>query len=359
MFWILAALITGIACAALYVSLRRRGVNAANHPDAATEAHFRLQLGEIAADRAAGRLSDTEGEAARREVARQFMKRPPAAGTTTGAGTRWLPVASLAAIAVLSFAAYAALGRPDLPSQPLASRPEAILAGLTLEEAVERIEARLAETPDDARGWRILAPAYVELERFDDAESAYRRLIELAPPDADVMTGLAETLLVRAGGGIEGEPLELLKAAAAADPTHVRSRFYLAAEATRTGAFEDAGKRWRELIALAGGGEPWLATAREGLAAAEAGLAAPGASSRADTPAIRAMVEGLATRLEAEGGSVEEWTRLVRSWLVLDEREAAQAAYDAAVLSYPDAADRVELDALAKSSGLSTGGGAS
>ena len=67
------------------------------------------------------------------------------------------------------------------------------------------------------------------------------------------------------------------------------------------------------------------------------------------------MVDGLAARLYDSGGSIEEWTRLVRSRLVLGETELAQADYDKARAAYPDPAGRQELDVLAADNGLSSG----
>jgi cytochrome c-type biogenesis protein CcmH len=69
------------------------------------------------------------------------------------------------------------------------------------------------------------------------------------------------------------------------------------------------------------------------------------------------MVEGLDARLKSEGGTIEEWTRLVQSRLVLGEQGAAQLAYDAAIAAYPDPGVRVELDALARAAQLAGAGG--
>jgi cytochrome c-type biogenesis protein CcmH len=71
---------------------------------------------------------------------------------------------------------------------------------------------------------------------------------------------------------------------------------------------------------------------------------------------IGQMVSGLAARLDAEGGSPEEWTQLVRAYLVLGDRVAAQTAYDNAVAAYPQAFDRGELDTIALDAGLATPG---
>ena len=67
---------------------------------------------------------------------------------------------------------------------------------------------------------------------------------------------------------------------------------------------------------------------------------------------IAGMVEGLSTRLMQSGGTIDEWTRLVRSRLVLGQSELAQLAYDAARKAYPNAGDRAELDVLAADNGL-------
>ncbi len=155
--------------------------------------------------------------------------------------------------------------------------------------------------------------------------------------------------MMQAGGSVAGEPLELLRRARALEPAHVRSLFYIAGEETRTGAFDAAIRDWTALLALAEGNEPWVVTAQNALAYAEAG---GDTAAGPDAAEIDAMVDGLETRLLAEGGSIEEWTRLVRSRLVQGRAAAAQAAYDAARAAYPDPAVRTELDGLAADNGL-------
>jgi cytochrome c-type biogenesis protein CcmH len=349
LFWLLAIAITAIACAALYYAAAGRTVNApAEDAEPMVEAHYRRQLAEIATDVAEGRMGAPEGEAARRELAREYVRQQGETRDSSRDKMRWLMPASLGAVVVLAFATYAALGHPDLPAQPLTSRPEALAQNISIEDAIARVEKRLAETPDDLRGWTVIAPAYLQLGRYADAERAYRRILALSPPTADAETDLAEVLLAQAGDAGSEEAIALLTSAAARDPAHVRSRFYLAGEATRTGDYAAAQMQWTAVLAMAKGDEAWVPVARQGLAAAEAGLTGGGGENEA----IRGMVEGLSARLMADGGSLEEWTQLVRSRLVLGERDAAQAAYDAAVKAYPDPAARVALDALARDENL-------
>jgi cytochrome c-type biogenesis protein CcmH len=348
-FWVLAIAVTAVACAALYYAAAGRTVNAAaGAVDDATAAHFRLQLREIETDIASGRMGEAEGTAAKGEMARELI-RLKGEGRAAGSGgqQRTLMLVAIAATAVLAFGTYLVLGQPNLPTAPLAERPE---QQLTLEDAVARIEAQLIRTPDDLRGWTAVAPAYMQLGRFAEAERAYRRVVELGGATADSETDLGEAIMMKQDGAIAGEPMALFESAAARDPAHVRSRFYLAGEATRAGEYQSAIGQWTALMALARGDEPWLETARAGLAAAEAGLS--GASAQPGPAEIEAMVEGLSARLSADGGTIAEWTRLVRSRLVLGQTELAQAAYDAARAAYPDAAVRTELDVLAADNGL-------
>jgi len=351
-FWTIAIALTVLACAALYYAAAGRAVNAgAGDASDPVAAHHRLQLSELEADIAAGRLGDAEGVAAKAELAREVLRlRGETKGSVSGRPGRTVVALSVGAVAIIALATYAAMGNPELPSEPLVGRTN-LPDGMTLDQAVARVEQQLMVTPDDLRGWMVLAPIYMQAGRFAEAEKAYRRILELSPPTADAESDLAEAILMQNGGVVSGEPLALLQSAAARDPTHVRSRFYLASDAMRTGDFAAAKTKWEELVAMAPDEATWLEAAQQGLAAAEQGLAG-GAAPTVDEAAIRSMVEGLDARLKSDGGSIEEWTQLVRARLVLNETGAAQLAYDAAIVAYPDAAQRAELDALARGANL-------
>jgi cytochrome c-type biogenesis protein CcmH len=354
-FWSIAIAVTAIACAALFYAGAGRTVNAAGPESDDPNDHFRSLLAGIEADEQSGKLDATQALEARGELAREMLRtKGESRGEARDLGRAPLLV-GLATVAVVSLGLYAVLGRPDLPAQPLAERSDVATRNLDMDDAIARIEARLAETPDDVRGWQVIAPAYVEMGRFADAAEAYRRVIALSGPTADLQTDLAEALLLGAEGTGSEEAMAQLRGAAEADASHVRSRLYLAAELMRTGEFEQAATFWQQAIDLAQGDEPWLPAARQGLAVAEADGVDTSAQQQAEM--IAGMVGGLAERLYADGGSVEEWTQLVRSYLVLDDRDNAQRAFDAAVAAYPAAFDRGELDTLALDAGLTLKGG--
>jgi cytochrome c-type biogenesis protein CcmH len=65
--------------------------------------------------------------------------------------------------------------------------------------------------------------------------------------------------------------------------------------------------------------------------------------------AVKGMVESLAQRLAASGGTAEEWARLVRSYAVLGERGKAHATLDNARRALAqDRAGLGRLDAMAQ-----------
>jgi cytochrome c-type biogenesis protein CcmH len=357
LFWLIAIAVTAIACAALYYAAGWRVVNADAVESHDANSHFRLVLAGIDADLAAGKLGESEATAAKGELAREILRLKSEAGRVARAGLafgRAAMLSGLALVGLLALGLYAWLGSPDLPSQPLSGRADVAAQQLDLDTAIARIETQLTANPDDLRGWTVIAPAYIEQGRYGDAVRAYRRIIDLSGATPDLQTSLAEALLLANEETGADEAIVLLQAAAAADPGHVMSRLYLASVLTGVERYEEAVPIWKDVLALAKGDEPWLASAQQGLAVAENDGAVAADDQQAEM--IGQMVSGLATRLAADGGSVEEWTQLVRAYLVLGDKDKAQAAFDDAVAAYPQAFDRGELDTLALGAGLTING---
>ncbi|MHA6729859.1 c-type cytochrome biogenesis protein CcmI [Devosia sp. A369] len=356
-FWFIAIAVTVIACAALFYAAGWRAVNVSIPELDDANSHFRLVLAGIDADVAAGKLGAAEAEAARGELAREILRLKAEAGRVVRSGPdfgRTSLLVGLVGVAALALGLYAWLGSPQLPSQPLAGRAVAVEQSFDLDAAIARIETELAANPDDLRGWTVVAPAYLDMGRYADAARAYRRMIELGGATPDLQTSLAEALMLDADGAGSPEAMQLLLAAAAADPNHVLSRLYIAAELTRAEDFPAAVTAWQAALALSKGDEPWLQAAQQGLAVAQNGGVAP--ANAQETEMITQMVGGLADRLATQGGSIEEWTQLLRAYLVLGDTEQAQAAYDDAVAAYPKTFDRGDIDALALGAGLTLNG---
>ncbi|MEM9224252.1 MAG: c-type cytochrome biogenesis protein CcmI [Pseudomonadota bacterium] len=326
----------------------------ATEPSGEDREIYAAQLKEMDADRERGLIGDAEAGATRAEIARRLLRARDNGRTPSQDRRRALATALALAVfvPVFSIGAYLFMGTPDYGDQPLAAR-----LGPMDEEELQRLvasaEARLAQTPDDVRGWIAVAPVYRRLGRFSDAARAYGRVNALAGESVEWLEAQGESLTYANEGEVSQDAKALFERAVELDPETLRSTIFLAIEARQGQRFDEAAQRWRALIARSNGNEPWLEIAsaeflRMGLAQPSGGDEVATGTARAATaetlagssppPGVTAMVEGLAQRLDAQGGSVEEWVRLVRSYTVLGRADDAKAAVAAgmAALSKDD-----------------------
>jgi cytochrome c-type biogenesis protein CcmH/NrfG len=156
---------------------------------------------------------------------------------------------------------------------------------------IERLAARLETTPEDVQGWRTLGWSYSQMERYDQAAAAYAKALELDPSSAELKRSYEEA-----------------KAKASDSATSET------ASSLQTGAVgKDRDGPGVETIAKSEAMPPHEQEAQ-----------------------IRSMVDGLADRLESSPRDVEGWTRLMRSRVVLGEREAAATAFHKALDVFKD-----------------------
>ncbi|WMS41645.1 c-type cytochrome biogenesis protein CcmI [Acuticoccus sp. MNP-M23] len=362
--WIALAVLATLTVVALLRPLLARNVEVGGGDDREV---YAAQLTELEADVERGLIADKEAAAARTEIARRLLRSRDARGSGPSRG-RLTAVALAVAlfVPVFSVGAYVWLGTPQYGDQPLAARL-APIDDDTLQEMLAKAEQRLATEPDDAEGWLAIAPVYQRLGRFADSAKAYGKVNDLLGERTEWLTAEGENLAFAQGGEVSAEGAALFERALALDPQALRPAIFLAIAARQAGDFMEAGERWRHILARSDGTEPWLQIANaEFMRIAEASGAptsvdagprinapAPQGGPRIGTapptqatpsgagtaaapsgtfpggappPAVVAMVEGLAARLAASGGTVDEWTRLVRSLNVLGRTDEAQQA---------------------------------
>jgi cytochrome c-type biogenesis protein CcmH len=340
LFWSLVVLLTAAAILAVLAPLGR--------PAATDDAHaharrvYRDQLKELERDKAEGRISPGEAEAARAEIARRLLALEDEAVTEpprsdSGKLRRMTAVLALGGIPVFSLALYLMLGAPVLPGAPLAARledkgPEQI------EALVAKVEQHLAENPEDGRGWDVIAPVYLRLGRTNEAVLAYQNAIRLLGSTSERQSGLGEAILVREGGIVTEEARSAFEAANALDSAAPRPRFLLGLAAEQEGRFDDAARMWGTLLAEASPDAPWRGLVEEALARVSGDAAPPSGPTDADiaaaeelsagerTAMVEGMVNGLAERLKQQPDNVEGWLQLIRSYVVLGRVDAAAAA---------------------------------
>ena len=333
--WLLFALMTAMAMLAVLWPLARGGGTPRSGNDLVV---YRDQLDEIARDHAAGQIGDAEAEAARVEVSRRLIGAADAEAAVPRPAQaapwhrRLVATLGLLVLPLGATALYLTVGSPELPGEPLAARA-ADVQNQSIEHLVAQVEAHLEANPSDARGWEVIAPVYLRLGRFDDAVKARRNVLRIAGDSAEREANLGEALVGGANGIVTAEAKSTFERAVALDPQDVKGRYFLGLAAEQDGRRDDAAKMWRDLIAGAPADAPWLQFVRGELARIAGGPSADDVAAASNLPSdarmtmIRGMVEKLSDRLHHDGAAdLDGWQRLVRSYMVLGERDKARAA---------------------------------
>lgn len=360
MIWLVFALLTGAAVMSVLWPLARRGEAA--DPAASDIAFFEEQIREIDRESADGRLASTDVETARAEAARRLLRARAARAGEGGTSRRNALIAAAGAIVLvpaLTLLLYMRIGHSELPDLPLQARLDAAPGHSDIASAVARIEAHLAQHPEDARGYEVVAPFYLRNGRVNDAVDAYQKALRLLGPTPQRHASLGEARVLAAQGRVSEEAKQEFEAALALDPKSAISRYYIGLAAAQNGERDAAIDIWSKLLDDSPADAPWRARVAalleqlRGAPASEEGAKIAAMPQGAQLDAIRTMVERLRGRLEQNGEDVDGWLKLIRAYRVLDEAEKAKTALDGARKAL--AADKdglARVEALARELGV-------
>lgn len=388
-FFLLSLCLALVATAPLLLPLVRAQRGEAL-PDANTDAArgnlatYRLQIAEVSRDLERGVITPSEAEQMRTEIARRLLS----ADNALQAAKKHMrvgpsPQNALPAFALLAlvlgaaFGGYHLLGAPgysDLPlslrkqkaAQARANRPSQraaeaaagplpeVSVGAETADVMARLREAVAQRPNDLRGHEFLATNEARIGRFRAAAAAQKRVIALkdhAQTNAQDYALLAHLLVLSTGGYVSPQAESALNQALSRQRDLPLARYYKGLSYAQTGRPDIAFQLWRALLETGPQDGPWLPLIRARLPelAERAGVryempAAPlapppnadAAASILALPAedraaqARAMVARLGDRLAREGGSAEEWARLIFTLSVLDENAQARAIFNEA-----------------------------
>jgi cytochrome c-type biogenesis protein CcmH len=412
-FWLPAALLISLVALLVFRGWARALVVPARDP--ATEARdsragrvYAEQIKEIERDVARGVVTATEAERLRTEVARRLLDSDRAARGDLRASppaARWVVLGVLALLVPVTGLIYATQGAPLYRDFPLAQRhaqaaqaraermsqveleaawaanprrlapppPDAQYAAL-----MEQLRDTLATRPLDLQGHRLLAANEANLGNHAASAAAMVRVIEIQGEGAPVedLVALAEQMVLAAGGVVSPEADAVLERVLRRDPQNLQARYYTGLMLAQTGRADLTFRLWSSLLTDSPADAPWVTALRETLPelAQIAGvprytLPPEGAPARGPTAAdmeaaaemtdderremIGGMVEGLAARLANQGGSAEDWARLIGALGVLGETDRARAIWGEARLMFTDRPDDLgRIRAAAQSAGV-------
>lgn len=408
MFWILSAALT-LAVGLVILLPAWRGRSAADRPAAAYDLGvYRVQLREVDRDLERGVIGAEDAQRLKSEIGRKVLdadKRMNAAMPSSNEGRPWIVAAVLGLLLVGAFGLYWREGVPNAPDMPIAERfaaaEDAYRARPSQAEAeaaapkrpapdpaqvdpdymalIDQLRAAVAQNPDDRRGLELLVQNEMRLGNLPEARVAAERLVALEgdQPNADDLMRLASLMIEAAGGVITPEAEQVLVRALQIDGSQPQARYLLGVLQIQNGRPDRAFPLWRRLLEEGPADAPWIPGIRgaidelawlageRGFVAPEPPAAAmPGPDAAAMEAAeelpederdemIRGMVTGLQQRLASEGGSPEEWARLIRALSVLGESAQARAIWDEAQIRFAGREDALApLTEAARNAGL-------
>ncbi|RWP51711.1 c-type cytochrome biogenesis protein CcmI [Mesorhizobium sp.] len=374
LFWVIAAILTLGASLAVLLPLAggSKGGSASSDHDLEV---YRDQLSELDRDVTRGLIQPAEAEEARAEIARRILRLDnagpagKAAARQPSMAIRLVATSAVLAVPLVSWGLYSQLGSPDLPSQPLSERLAKNPADSSVDELVARAEAHLAANPSDGRGWDVLAPIYLRMQRFSDAVTAYRNAIRLDGDSAARQAGLGEAIANAAGGIVSADAQAAFEAALKLDPANPKASFYLALGMAQEGRTEEATAGWQKMLAALPQDSAWRTAVEQALAeSAKRSVASgepakgPGAGdvdaassmSPQDREAmINTMVAGLDEKLRQNPRDAEGWMQLIRSYVVLGKADQARDALNRGIAVFgSDSEEAKKFTAFAVSLGL-------
>lgn len=256
-FWLISAAMTACVLALLVPALVRTPPREHTDVEAQNIDIARQRLDELRRARQAGEMTEDDYQAGRAELeaslAQDLGRAEARRGDEALTPSRVVvPVVVAFLVPAAAGALYLLVGEPGAIEGELhtAQVAEADRASRSIEVMMDQLKARLAETPDDTRGWSILARTSMQLQRYDDAADAYARLNELSPGNPEVLVQYADALAMRGGGVLAGQPTELLDEALRIDPDQPQGLWLAGMAAQHRGAFADAMAHWRRLLPL-------------------------------------------------------------------------------------------------------------
>lgn len=347
--------------------------------DAAKDlALYKKQLEGVTRDLDRGVISSDEADRMRVDISRRILAADNAIKHQKSArGGMMSPAALAAGLLVVVIGGGAALywemgvpgmgdipraARIDMAQERYATRPNQAHAESKLPpspnlnvpadfiELVERLRKAVADRPTDTQGLRLLAQNEARLGNFKAAYETQAQLIAVLGDQATAEDHFTQAaLMIEATGGsyVSPEAEQALRATLARDTNHEGARFYVGVLLAQNDRPDLAFDHWNFILQRGAADGPWMAPVRENIEelawrAGEkftmppprgAGLPGPDAAAIANAQnmtdedrqsMIEGMVERLSDRLATEGGSADEWARLIGALGVLGRTNDAR-----------------------------------
>lgn len=357
-FWILTILLSVVAMGFVCYPLFSKNVSKRSETDS-EQTLYKARISEIEKDLELGRLDEVSAQAAIAEEARRLIKSSENTQLLVMRSTnKLLVVVAALSLPLFSMPFYLSVGSPQ------EAIPQNVVKNTNSEPSIEDLlavaEKRLASNPDDTNGWKVVAPVYMRMGRFEDAIKAYENVLRVEGNDPEFLLKLADAHIEQNQGQVNTIAQNLVSSVLSIDKENAIAKFYTGIIALQNDQPEEAKRIWQGMLDGANGNEEWFPIIQgrivelkgldqsSSLPALDVATleAAEGMSTQDRFEMIGQMVSNLSEKLQENPNDKQGWQRLIQSYMVLDRTEDAQIAFENASKQFSD--DKPFLEALEK-----------
>ena len=404
-FWLSISIILAFVCAIFNQTLKK---NVAQKEENADLDFYKSQLSEIEKDIAKGAIGLEEAEQIKVEISRRILKNKKQSflkfnsksatskskfGLILGSFTIFLSLGLYLSIGNLGYFDFSQKNRIEAARFLKETRPSQQEAWDALSDVksvntpagemgkiVKKLRKISKERPTDSTGLRYLVRTEASLNNFENAAIAQMSLVNLLGEEASAedLYQLAELMVISLEGYVSPEAETLFRKVLSVEKENGGALYYLGLMYANLDRPDLAFEIWRKLLNEGPDDAPWISLIREQIkeVALRAGrnrfevpsktkISKSGptkadieASSEMETKErqemISNMVESLANRLASEGGTSEEWGRLIKALSVLGDSDRAKKIWAEALNIYSNSpADLRVINNIAKEIGIS------
>ncbi|MFS8180654.1 c-type cytochrome biogenesis protein CcmI [Pseudovibrio denitrificans] len=314
------------------------------------------QLGELERDRSSGLISESEADAAQKEIKRRILSanhRKSRPIMSSGSNGTAVLIASALFVPAIAIGYYVLLGSPSLPSMAFADRESERQEIQQISAMTDQLLSKLENDPEggNSEGWQLLGGTYMRLGRTQDAVQALEKAVLLEGNTSVTWSMLAEALVRMDQGIVSPRAAQAADRALELNANNPAATFYEALALSQAGRERDAYDVLVARLKAAEAFSPWMEPLIEqanrlGKATGQAQLkvsdfvqveptgptaedvaAAQELSSEERAEFIRSMVERLSERLKADPNNLDSWLRLANAYEVIGESAKALDAF--------------------------------
>ena len=263
------------------------------------------------------------------EAARALLKASEAGGAETGALKPVYAMVAIVLVAGLTFGLYLFVGHPSLADQPYKQRLQAWThiaktdpESLPPQAMAAVLRQGAVENANSPAYWEFLGRIDMMAGNSYAGAKDYETARKLSPETFRAWSELGEALTFVSKGNGSTDAQKAFEQALALDPKDARAHYYLGNMGVAQGRYDEARGHYQAALDVMTPDDPSRTQVEKALK--EAGMAQ--SADAATKSRIRGMVASLAAQLDANPDNPDGWARLLRSYDVLGDTAAKDAA---------------------------------